>query len=172
MVLDPGWFDGNQSKFEDWWKGIRLFLKSNRVNGMDNRITAVLACLRGGVAGIYAQKKLNELDEDNNTQDWDEFVKELKTMFSDKSKAADAKWKIEKFKQGKRNTADFIIEFKALAMKADTDELYAIFLLKKNVRHDIIKTILGYLPIAMSKTLKEWKVAIISVGQGYESMEG
>ena len=100
---------------------------------MDDRITAILACLRGGVAGIYAQKKLDELDEDNDTQDWDEFVKELKTTFSDKSKAADAEWKIETFKQGKRNTADFMIEFEALAMKADTDELHAIFLLKKNV---------------------------------------
>jgi len=29
MVLDPGWFDGDQTKFEDWWRGIRLFLKSN-----------------------------------------------------------------------------------------------------------------------------------------------
>ena len=132
----------------------------------------ILACLRGGVAGIYAQKKLNELDEDNDTQDWDEFVKELKTMFSDKSKAADTEWKIETFKQGKRNTVDFIIEFKALAMKTDTDELYAIFLLKKNVRHNIIKMILGYPPIAMPKTLKEWKVAITSVRQGYESTEG
>ena len=136
---------------------------------MDNRITAILAHLRGGVAGIYTQKKLNKLDKDNDTQDWDEFVKELKTTFSDKSKAVDAEWKIETFKQGKRNTADFIIEFEALAMKADTDKLHAIFLLKKNVQHDIIKTILGYLPIAMPKTLKEWKVAITSVGQGYES---
>ena len=99
-------------------------------------------------------------------------MKEIKTMFSDKSKAADAEWKIETFKQGKQNTADFIIEFKALAMKADTDELHAIFLLKKNVRQDIIKTILGYPPIAMPETLKEWKVAITSVGQGYESTEG
>ena len=98
MVLDPGWFDGDQSKFEDWWRGIRLFLKSNRVNGMDHRITAILARLRGGVAGIYAQKKLDEFDEDNDTQDWEEFVKEFKTTFSDKSKAADAKWKIETFK--------------------------------------------------------------------------
>ena len=57
-------------------------------------------------------------------------------------------------------------------MKADTDNLYAIFLLKKNVWHDIIKTILGYPSIAMPETLKEWKVAIISVGQGYESTEG
>ena len=155
MVLDPGWFNGDWSKFEDWWRKIRLFLKRNRVNGTDNRITAILACLRGGVAGIYTQKKLNELDEDNDTQDWDEFVKELKMMFSDKSKTADTKWKIETFKQGKRNTADFMIEFKALAIKADTDELHTIFLLKKNVRHDIIKTILGYPPITMLKTLKE-----------------
>ena len=70
-------------------------------------------------------------------------------MFSDKTKAADIKWKIETFKQGKKNMADFMIEFDALAMKADTDELHAIFLLKKNVQQDIIKTILRYLPIAM-----------------------
>ena len=31
MVPDPGWFDGDRSKFEDWWRGIRLFLKSNSV---------------------------------------------------------------------------------------------------------------------------------------------
>ena len=67
---------------------------------------------------------------------------------------------------------DFIIEFKVLAMKTDTDGLHAIFLLKKNVRYDIIKTILGYSPIAMPETLKEWKVAITLVGQGYESTEG
>ena len=101
MVPDPGWFDGDQTKFKDWWRGIRLFLKGNRVIETNDRIIAILAHLRGGVAGIYAQKKLNELDEELGTQDWEDFVKEIKTMFSDKSKAADAKWKIETFKQGK-----------------------------------------------------------------------
>ena len=172
MILDPGWFDGDQAKFEDWWRGIRLFLKSNRIIETDDRITAILAHLRGGVAGIYTQQKLDELDKELGTQNWDDFVKELKMTFSDKTKAADAKWKIKMFKQGKKNTADFIIKFEALAMKADTDELHAIFLLKKNARHDIIKTILGYPPMAMPETLKEWKVAITSVGQGYKSTEG
>jgi len=69
MVLDPRWFDSDQMKFEDWWREIRLFLKSNRVIETDNRITVILACLRGGVAGIYTQKKLNELDEELRTQD-------------------------------------------------------------------------------------------------------
>ena len=155
MVPDPGWFDGDQTKFKDWWREIQLFLKSNRVLETDNRITVILACLRGGVAGIYVQKKLDELDKELGTQDWDNFVKEIKMTFNDKSKAADAEWKIETFKQGKQNIADFIIEFKALAMKADTDELHTIFLLKKNTRQDIIKTILGYPPMAMPETLKE-----------------
>jgi len=53
MVLDPGWFDGNQTKFEDWWREMRLFLKNNRVMETNDKITAILAHLRGGVTGIY-----------------------------------------------------------------------------------------------------------------------
>jgi len=170
-TLDPEWFNGDRTKFEDWWRKIRLFLKSNRVIETNNRIMAILACFRGGVVDIYTQKKLDELDEKLGTQDWDNFVKEIKTIFSDKTKAAYAEWKIETFKQGKQNTADFMIEFKVLAMKANTDELHAIFLLKKNIWSDIIKTILGYPSIVAPETLKEWKVAITSVKQGYESIK-
>jgi len=36
MVPDSGWFDSDQTKFEDWWGGIRLFLKSNRVMETNN----------------------------------------------------------------------------------------------------------------------------------------
>ena len=50
---------------------------------------------------IYAQKKLDELDEELRTQDWEDFVKEIKMTFSNKRKAADAEWRIEFFKQGK-----------------------------------------------------------------------
>jgi len=67
----------------------------------DNRITVILAHLRGGVVGIYTQRKLDKLDKELGTQDWEEFVKEIKTTFSNKMKAADTKWKIETFKQEK-----------------------------------------------------------------------
>ena len=43
MVPDPEWFDGDKTKFKDWWRGIYLFLKNNRVVVADERITAVLA---------------------------------------------------------------------------------------------------------------------------------
>ena len=48
-----------------------------------------------------------------------------------------------------------MIEFETLAMKADTNELHTTFLLKKNVRQDIIKIILRYPPIVAQETLKE-----------------
>ena len=65
-----------------------------------------------------------------------------------------------------------MIEFEALAIKVDTDELHMIFLLKKNVWPDNIKTILGYLLIAVLETLKEWKMVITLVEQKHESTEG
>ena len=67
MVPDPELFDRDRTKFGDWWRGIWLFLKSNKVIETDDRITAILAYLRGGVVGIYAQKKLNELDKETGT---------------------------------------------------------------------------------------------------------
>ena len=86
IVLDPGWFDGNRMKFEDWWRGIQLFLKSNRVMETDDRITVILAHLRGGIVSIYVQKKFDELNKETGTQD---FIQEIKMTFSDKIKTAD-----------------------------------------------------------------------------------
>ena len=46
---------------------MQLFLKSNRVMETDNRTTVILAHLRGGVVGIYTQRKLNKLDKELGT---------------------------------------------------------------------------------------------------------
>jgi len=64
-----------------------------------------------------------------------------------------------------------MVEFEALAIKAETNNIHAIFLLRKNVRSDIIKMILVYPLIAVPESLKEWKMAITSVRQEYESTE-
>ena len=64
-----------------------------------------------------------------------------------------------------------MIKFEVLAIKAEIDNMYMIFLLKKNIWTDITKTILEYLLIAVLETLKEWNMVIISIGQRYESTE-
>jgi len=69
------------------------------------------------------QKKIDQIEEENDIQDWNEFVKEVKIAFSDKNKAVDTKWKIKTFQQGKKHIADFMIEFEALAMKCCDNHL-------------------------------------------------
>jgi len=63
-----------------------------------------------------------------------------------------------------------MIKFEILAIKAETNNMYTIFLLKKNIRTDIIKKILGYPLIVVLKTPKEWKVVITLVRQEYGSI--
>ena len=58
----------------------------------DDRIIAILVHLKRDIVGIYIQKKLNELDKKLETQNWEEFVKELKI------KTVDVEWRIESFK--------------------------------------------------------------------------
>ena len=65
-----------------------------------------------------------------------------------------------------------MIEFEELMMKLETDNYHIIFLLKKNVRNDIIKKILEYSSIATPSTFDKWKAAIIAVKQGYKLTEG
>ena len=46
---------------------MRLFLKRNKIIETDDRIMTILAHLREGIASIYAQRKLNKLDEETGT---------------------------------------------------------------------------------------------------------
>jgi len=76
---------------------------------------------------------------------WDAFEAEIKLVYQDKTREANAEWCIKTFTQGQKHIADFLIEFMALAAKAQTDDQHAIFLLKKNVNKEIVKAILAYL---------------------------
>ena len=67
-------------------------------------------------------------------------------IYSNKTKEADAEWHIKMFTQGKKHIANFLIKFMALASKAQTNNQYAIFLLKKNVNWEIIRAIIVYPP--------------------------
>ena len=99
---------------------------------------------------------------------WNAFEAEIKLIYQDKTREADAEWRIKTFTQGRKHIADFLIEFMALVAKAQIDDQHAIFLLKKNVNREIIRAILAYLPKEAPQTLEQWKVTITAVGQGYE----
>jgi len=167
-VPEPGWFDRNKKGFEDWWRAMRLYLKANRIIGAEDKVIAVLSRFHGGTAGAFTQQKLDEIEEQDNTPSWDAFEAEIKLIYQDKTREANAEWHIETFTQGWKHITDFLIKFMALVAKAQTDDQHAIFLLKKNFNREIIRAILAYPPKKAPQMLEQWKVAIRAVGQGYK----
>jgi len=125
---------------------MKLYLRANKVTDTNKKIIAVLGRFQGGTAGAFAQQKLNKINEGDNTPSWDAFEAKLQLLYSDKTKEADAEWHIETFIQGKKHIVDFLIKFIALVSKAQTDDQYAIFLLKKNINREIIRAIMVYPP--------------------------
>jgi hypothetical protein len=156
LIGDPGIFSGKRTNFADWWRIMQLHLKFNNVKKPDNKIVVTTSKMKGGVAGFFAQKWEDSMIDNDDTADWDKFKKELVHSFSLGDTTEIARIQIEEFKQGNQHINDFIIKFGVLRDTAKVDEAHAIFLLKRHVKHDIIKIIMGYPPIAIPDTLKEW----------------
>jgi hypothetical protein len=171
LVPDPGFFEGDRTKFKDWYRTLAFYIRANNITSDDAKISIALSRMRGRIAGAYAEMKLEELDDDEDTYDWDDLKADLKKNFMEEGGEGKAQWQIEEFRQGKQNIADFMVLFESLKKQADIDDKHAIFLLKKNTHRDVIKTILGYPPGSIPATYEEWKSHILSVGRGYESTE-
>ena len=88
--------------------------------------------LEGALQGYMYRKNLTRQNTKKTSKTGINLL-EIKAIFSNKSNAVNTEQKIKMFKQNKKHIADFMIELKALAMKAETNDIYTIFLLKKNV---------------------------------------
>jgi hypothetical protein len=150
---------------------MQLHLKFNNVKTPDNKIAVITSKMKGGVAGFFAQKWENTLIHNDDTANWDKFKTELEHSFSLGDTTEIARIQIKDFKQGNQHINDFIIRFGVLRDTSKIDETHAIFLLKRHVKSDIIKIIMGYPPVAIPLDLGEWISAIQSVGKGQEATQ-
>jgi DNA-binding beta-propeller fold protein YncE len=73
LVPDPGFLDGEQKRFSDWWRGMKLFLKFNKVDSPDMKITAIISQMRGGTAGNFATHWMDKVADMDDTMDWKAF---------------------------------------------------------------------------------------------------
>jgi hypothetical protein len=122
----------------DWWREMKLYLKFNKVDTLDMKITATVSRMRGGTAGNFTTHWTDKVSDTDDTMDWKAFEGDITSSFTIGNGKENTQWKIETFKQGNHHITDFLIEFHVLKMTSKIDEAHAIFLLKKNVRQDII----------------------------------
>jgi hypothetical protein len=171
LIRDPGIFSGKRTEFADWWRIMQLHLKFNNMKNPNSKIAIITSKMKGGVAGFFAQKWENTLIHDDDMANWDKFKSEIEHSFSLGDTTKIARIQIKDFKQGNQHINDFIIRFGVLKDTSKIDETHAIFLLKRHVKSDIIKIIMGYPPVAIPSDLSEWILAIQSVRKGQEATQ-
>jgi hypothetical protein len=77
---------------------MKLFLKFNKVNSPDMKITAIISRMRGGTAGNFATHWTDKVVNTDDTMDWKAFDDNLTESFSMGNEKETAQWKIESFK--------------------------------------------------------------------------
>ena len=53
-IPDPGYFEGNRNKFDDWWRGMILWMKFNKFEDAMTKILVTISRLKGEIPGFFA----------------------------------------------------------------------------------------------------------------------
>src|SRR6266576_539439 len=80
VFTDPGDYEGNKAKFEEWWSKIKGWLYVNRRSitpESPDAVMAVLSRLKGPKAGQFAQTRLKRGDE----YMWNQLEYEIENLF-------------------------------------------------------------------------------------------
>ncbi|EGN95232.1 hypothetical protein SERLA73DRAFT_155352 [Serpula lacrymans var. lacrymans S7.3] len=143
VVADPGAFEGDRAQFAEWWIKLQIWVKANWDAFADNFevATAVLSCLKGPVAGRYAQVQLQECYTVGVWPTWDDLKIEIEKYFKPQAKRDWARQQIRSFKQGNIRTDDFVTWFLALSIQGGLGNEHAVELLERNVNPRIAEQI-------------------------------
>src|ERR1700754_2786609 len=66
-VPEPGCFNGNRAEINDWWRGMKFYMRFNKIKTADDKVTACVARMKGGTAGELAQLIADEMDKKEDT---------------------------------------------------------------------------------------------------------
>ncbi|EGN93394.1 hypothetical protein SERLA73DRAFT_78699 [Serpula lacrymans var. lacrymans S7.3] len=126
VVTDPGAFEEDRARFAKWWIKLQIWVKANWDAFADNFevATAVLSCLKGPVAGQYAQVRLQECYTVAVWPAWDDLKIEIKKYFKPQAERDWAHQQFRSFKQRNMRTDDFVIRFLALSIPRIAEQIY------------------------------------------------
>ncbi|KAI6009205.1 hypothetical protein PISMIDRAFT_98654 [Pisolithus microcarpus 441] len=142
-AADPGKYNGSISRFEEWWSKMKAYLQ------LANFATAAQDCLAvwtqcestWPVAGAYTRARIDSCKALATYPDMAALEAEVEAKFRPINNKDWAKAQLQKIHQGGTRTEEFVTKFSALAMSAGASDNYAIFMLERAMRPDILQQI-------------------------------
>ena len=157
VIAEPQKYDGERSKFEQWWTSILLWNKGHSNLPDDALIIAVLSYITEGEALHWAQIQQKEVLDEKLTS-WEEFSRRIKERFEDPTIKEKAMHEIHEFSSKKKSIQEYIDRFTILKEKSSIDDEEAYYLFQKGLPPHVIRDLLSNntTPPNTYETLKNW----------------
>lgn len=168
VIADPGSYEGEKAKFQEWWTKIQVWVKANW-SAFDSDFelaSAIWSRMKGPTAGRYAETRMSECLNSSIWPTWDLLKREIENLFQPATELDWAKNTISKFKQGSMRIEDYTTKWASLARQAHISDEHGIFLLEANTAPEIIKTL--YTNGLRKSTTQETLAEIRRIGQAQE----
>src|SRR5271168_1715409 len=83
VIADPGSYEGEKAKFQEWWTKIQVWVKANW-SAFDSDFelaSAIWSRMKGPTAGRYAETRMAECLNSTIWPSWDILKREVENLF-------------------------------------------------------------------------------------------
>lgn len=167
IIPEPNNFNGTVKDFDPWLTQFEVYFAIHHAKFTDKKIRAiaVLSRMKGGTAGLWAKKMINDKITlpSASWPSWDEFKKELKAIFQDHTTVQKARDKLKYLCQGDKHTIDaFFVLFDTLCNECKlTDDEQWIYLMEHAVQQKYIDQIV--MTKDRPKTYTDYKKEVLHI---------
>jgi hypothetical protein len=160
----PDVFDGDVSKSKTFKRQLTIYF-SARGNEFDDhkaRIMFLLSYMRGGNAGPWAERRLDQIERDGRTHpptypfsSYADFIDLFDERFLERNEKEKAQFKLKRLRQGSGTTEEYIAKFETLEELTEFNDQALVDIYKAGIPFSIMESIVRM--VNMPTDLKGYK---------------
>ena len=155
-VSAPDVYDGALDKAETFLRQLTLYIHARPADfpSNDSKIIFALSYMKGGTAGAWADRILEQLEAGEPLGDWKTFKEQFKDAFADPTPEISARHKMDKIRQGQRPVEEYVADFRALVPRTGYNDAAHVEKFEKGLNSGLLDKI--YALPEMPTKLLDW----------------
>ena len=140
-VAVPDTFTGEIAKSEEFLNSLYLYFYGNPGMTDDAKITFALSYMKGGTAGQWSKRKIQQYSIAGSLPSWDAFLVEFKHTFFDHDPVGTAVHKLQLLKQGNKTCDEYIAAFKDLMDQTKFNDVALMAEFERGLSESIVEKV-------------------------------
>ena len=170
-VATPDVYSGALDQAETFLRQLTLYIhaKPGDFTTDEAKILFALSYMKGGTAGPWADRILEQLETGEPLEDWETFKRQFKDAFTDPSPQISARHKMDKIRQGQRPAEEYVADFRALVPRTGYNDAGHVEKFEKGLNSGLLDKIYA-LPDMPTKLL-DWYAWSVKLDRQWRQRE-